>query len=201
MAESYVRGYNEIILGFGKVFSKFSERKIEKLQQIKLIDLNYEEPLLGGEKISIRDFIKEHNEMVDEILVSNPENDKIIVESLMKEMKKKGCEPPSSEQVILQELGYDLREKTEMMVELIAKQRDTLSYFIESHSDRMKAMKPTKLRVNKKSIKKVKKRKTIKTRKIKNGMLKKMFAFLKMYIVRRLLLPNNNRKILTKSQL
>src|SRR3990167_8889184 len=177
-AESYVRGYNEVILGFGKMFSKFSERKIEKLQQKKLIDLNYEEPLLGGEKISIRDFIKEHNEMVDEILVSNPENDKIIVEYLMKEMKKQGYEPPSSEQVIVQELCYDLREKTEMMVELVATQRDTISYFIESHADRMKStMKPTKLRVNKKSIKKVKKRKTIKTRKIKTGMLKKMIAF------------------------
>jgi len=138
-AESYVRGYNEIILGFGKMFSKFSERKIKKLQRNKQIDIDYEETLQSGEKQTIGDFIEEHNEKVDEVLVPNPENDKIIVEALVEVMKKRGHEP-SPEQVLLQEIGYDLREKTERIVELIATQRDTLDYFIESHADRMEAM-------------------------------------------------------------
>jgi len=138
-AESYVRGYNEIVLGFGKMFSKFSERKIKKLQRNKQIDLDYEEELPSGEKQTIGDYIHEHNERVEEVLVPNKENDKIIVEALMEVMAERNHQP-SPTQVLIQEVLYDFREKTEHIVELVATQRDTLDYFIESHADRMEAM-------------------------------------------------------------
>lgn len=134
-AESYVKGYNEITLGLGKLFCKFNERKVKKLERKGEIDLSQKLELRDGNKTTIEDFMYEYNEKVDETLVPNSESDEYIVDALVEVMKKHGHEP-SPEQLLMQAVGYDLKEKVEKIAELAATQRDMLDWFMEQHAEK-----------------------------------------------------------------
>lgn len=139
-AESYVQGYNEIVLGFGKMISQFSVRKLKKLHRNKQIDLKTPLEFEDGTKQSIEDYCDEFNQDVEEKLVPDPDKDARITSALVEVMKKHGHEP-SPEQVLVQEVLYDLKEKVKAIVELAATKSDTLDFFIESHAEKMEALK------------------------------------------------------------